>query len=204
MTKAASLALCLALAVSGAHAQGAGDTPLFRAALAADLYRRGVAEADPLLVLAAARLRRDALLPQTGDDGAPLPLLDWAAMLDTARALAGGDAGLLDLIADAAAERDKGVRVGPAYVIARIAPGLGPDRVDYVFKGGEVADVYVEGAPGTNLDLYVRDENGKLICTDTHPSNIAYCNWTPLHDATYSLTVENRGGTATEYLLITN
>lgn len=204
MTKAAPLAFCLALLVPVALPGAAGATRLDRAALAQALYARGLADGDALAVLAAARLRRDAALPDTDATGRALALTGWQAMLQDALRLAAGDAALLALIGDAAAERDKGVRVGPAYVIARIAPGLGPDRIDYSFAGGVTAEVYVEGAAGTNLDLYIRDEEGRLICTDTDPSNIAYCNWTPLHDATFSVTVENRGAAATEYVLITN
>lgn len=205
--KSARLALCAALLAQAAPlgAGGAGTAPaLDRAALAGALYAQGLAQGDALAVLTAARLRRDAALPEVATDGSPLALLDWPDMLAEARRLAADDPALLALIDDTEAERDKGVRIGPAYVIARIAPGLGPDRIDYSFAGGTTAEVYVEGAPGTNLDLYIRDEGGKLICTDTHPSNIAYCNWIPLHDATFTVTVENRGGTATEYVLITN
>ncbi len=200
----AALCLGLALAAQAATAQDATPPALDRAALAAGLYEHGLAEGDALMVLAAARLRRDAALPDRTADGRAAALLTWQEMLAAARHLAGDDPALLALVDDAEAERDKGVRVGPAYVIARIAPGLGPDTLGYEFKGGEVADVYVEGAEGTNLDLYIRDEAGRLICTDTDPSNIAYCNWTPRQDAIFTITVENRGAAATEYFLITN
>jgi hypothetical protein len=204
MPRTAALALCLALIAQTATAQGAAAPALGRAALAAGLYHLGLTQGDALLVLTAARLRREAGLPDHTADGGSVTLLTWQEMLTTARQLAGDDPTLLALVGDAEAERDKGVRVGPAYVIARIAPGLGPDTLDYEFKGGEVADVYVEGAAGTNLDLYVHDEAGRLICTDTDPSNIAYCNWTPRQDAIFTVTVENRGAAATEYFLITN
>ncbi len=183
----------------------AGELPRLReAVLSGALYQWGQTAGDALALLAAARLRKQAGLPKVAPDGAALQLLSWQQMLDAARALAGDDPALAALADEVATDTTRGVRIGPAWVIARIAPGNGPDRVDYSFRGGELAEVYVEGAPGANLDLSVHDEEGRTVCADTDPSNIAYCNWTPAHDATFALVVENRGAEAVEYVLITN
>lgn len=195
-------------------AETAAETPggmprLREAALSGALYLWGHEAGDALAVLAAARLRKEAALPATAGDGAAgegvaLPLRTWRQMLDEARALAGDDPALIALADEVQAGATRGMRIGPAWVIARIAPGNGPDRIDYGFRGGELAEVYVEGGAGSNLDLSVRDEEGRTVCADSDPSNIAYCNWTPAHDATFALVVENRGAEAVEYVLITN
>jgi hypothetical protein len=194
MPRTAALALCLALIAQTATAQGAAAPALGRAALAAGLYHLGLTQGDALLVLTAARLRREAGLPDHTADGGSVTLLTWQEMLTTARQLAGDDPTLLALVGDAEAERDKGVRVGPAYVIARIAPGLGPDTLDYPFKRRRGRRCLCRRGGRHQPDLYVHDEAGRLICTDTDPSNIAYCNWTPRQDAIFTVTVENRGG----------
>ena len=183
-----------------ALAQGERQSaPLRQAALAGALHLHALAAGDALTARAAARLRKTAHLAADGD-----VLPGWQAMLATARDLAAGDPGLLALADDIAAEATRGVEIGPDYVIAQSLPAGSPVTTDYTYRGGQLAEVYVEGAMGINIDLSVHDAEGNLVCMDRDPSHVAYCDWTPAHDGLFRVTVENRSQTQTDYVLITN
>ena len=145
--------------------------------------RRGWA-GDPLLVLSAAKLRK-SIAPVAGDraavdgvagQGAPQ---GWEEMLASAAALAGDDPLVLVLIEDAKVEATKGVASGPVYNIGSLGNGKGDIYPPIEFRGGEYAEVYVEAKAATNLNLAVFDDKGRLVCSDTDISPIAYCGWTP-------------------------
>lgn len=180
----------IALAALVALAVPAGAGTLRQAALAEALFARGQATADPVLVLAAARLRK-----ATGLD--PQPMLDAAAGL-------ADDPALAALAADIAAETAKGVASGPVYRIAPLAPGATAEVPALPFRGGEYAEAYAEAAPGTDLNLAVLDAAGRVVCADTDASHVAYCGWTPAADGAFTLRIENRGTEPAEYALMTN
>ncbi len=201
-------ALCVVLA----QALPAGaDTasPVKVAELSARLYDTGVATADPLLILSAARLRKT--LAPVASNRAPLggqPVagapLSWQDMLTTAETLALGDAALLGLIDDVRVETTKGVASGPVYNIGSLSNGTGDTYPPIEFRGGEYAEVYVEAKVATNLNLTILDDRGRLVCTDTDISHIAYCGWTPAKAGTFTLKVENKGPASAAYALMTN
>jgi hypothetical protein len=191
--------LALLLTTAGTALAGPeAATPIRQAALSAELYADGVAQGDALLIVAAASLRKSAEIAIE-----PAAALSWQSMLDRARGMAGDDAALLGLIEDVAAESAKGVLTGPIYRLAELPPGeVALPMLE--FKGGEKAEVYVEAAPGTDLNLTIRDAEGRVVCADSHPSSIVYCNWTPAQDGAFTVTLENRSDTATDYALMTN
>ncbi|MFP5479688.1 MAG: hypothetical protein ACLGIE_08380 [Alphaproteobacteria bacterium] len=201
-----TLALILALALP-AGAETA--SPLQTARLSARLYAMGLAQSDPLLILTAARLRK-TLAPVATDraaiDGTPgngVPLT-WEEMLATADTLAAGDDTLTGLIADLRAETTKGVASGPVYNIGQLANGRGDTYPPIAFLGGEYAEVYVEAKAATNLNLTVHDDQGRLVCSDTDISHIAYCGWTPAAGGSFTLRVDNKGPSDAPYALMTN
>jgi len=165
--------------------------------------------ADPLLILSAARLRK-TLAPtptdRTAADGAPATdaPLTWQEMLTQAEALAAGDAALLGLIEDVRAEGTKGVASGPVYNIGALARGKTDSYPLVDFVGGEYAEVYVEAKSATDLNLTVIDAEGRLVCSDTDASHIAYCGWRPAETAGFVLRVENNGTVSVTYALMTN
>jgi hypothetical protein len=184
-------------------------SPVKVAELSARLYAIGAETGDPVLVISAARLRK-TLAPVASDraaegatalDGAPLT---WEEMLATAEAFATGDAALLGLIADVRAETTKGVASGPVYNIGSLSNGGGDTYPPIEFVGGEYAEVYVEAKAATNLNLMIYDNLGRLVCSDTDISHIAYCGWTPATPGTFTLKVENKGPTSAPYALMTN
>lgn len=190
-------------------ASAEGPSPVKVAELSARLYAAGMAAGDPLLVLSAAKLRK-SLTPVAGDraaaggvagQGAPL---GWEAMLASALALAEGDAALLGLIEDAEVEATKGVASGPVYNIGSLGNGKGDTYPPIEFRGGEYAEVYVEAKAATNLNLGVYDDKGRLVCSDTDISHIAYCGWTPASGGSFTLKVDNKGPVGADYALMTN
>jgi hypothetical protein len=184
-------------------------SPVKIAELSARAYVAGVEAGDPLLILSAARMRK-TLAPMAVDraavagiagQGAPL---GWEEMLASAEALAAGDEIVLGLIEDARVEATKGVASGPVYNIGSLGTGKGDTYPPIEFRGGEYAEVYVEAKAATNLNLAIYDDKGRLVCSDTDISPIAYCGWTPAQPGTFTLKVDNKGPVGADYALMTN
>ena len=201
---AALLTLCPGVPVA-AEALTAVQT----AALSARLYAAGVDAADPVLMLAAARLRK-SINPEPvmraaegGEAGTDAPL-GWAAMADAAADLASDDAGILGLIDDLRAEATKGVASGPVCNIGQLARGKSDNYRNIDFKGGEYAEVHVEAQTSVELNLSVIDAQGRLVCADTDVSHIACCGWRPDTAGVFTLSVQNKGAAGTGCALMTN
>lgn len=196
-----------ALLVSPALAQT--PSPVKTAELSARLFDAGVQARDPLLILAAAKLRKTlnpaatdrAAADGTAEAGFPL---GWEDMLAAAAPLAEGDDTLLGLIDDIRAETTKGVATGPVYNIGQIANGKTDTYPQVDFIGNEYAEIYVEAKGATDLNLAVTDAQGRLVCSDTDKSHIAYCGWRPDRTAPFLITVTNRGPNGVTYALMTN
>lgn len=184
------------------------------AALSAELFLAGVEAEDPLLLLAAAKLRKSVPLskvarqpakdmppPEGLDDIAPL---GWQDILDTAIAMAPADTILVGLAEDIRAEKNKGVSSGQVYSITSIRNGGTDTYPAMTYRGGEYADVYVEGTGAADLNLFVYDAQQRLVCSDTDISAIAHCGWTPAQEAAFTIVVRNRGRAHSGYSLITN
>jgi hypothetical protein len=148
----------------------------------ADPRNRSSASAD--------RTTSTASIAVSRGEGAPL---DWPAMLDRAETLAAGDPALLAIIADIRDEASRGVASGPIHHLAALAPGQAEERPPMPFRGGEYAEVYVESATGADLNLTVLDAAGRVVCTDTDRSHVAYCGWTPASDGDFTLKVITKG-----------
>ncbi len=187
-----------ALLILTALPAGAEGTSALRLAdLSARLYAEGVSQSDPVLVVTAARLRKEAAL----SPGLPLT---WESMIEVALKLIGDDPGLLDLVGDISAEQTKGVASGPEYRLAALAAGAKDALPPLAFRGGEYAEVYVEAPSGADLNLTVLDAAGLVVCADTDPSHVAYCAWTPAQDGEFTVVVLNAGTTPADYALMTN
>ena len=202
----------LAAAFAATLALPAGAEPLSpvkTAQLSAALYATGVEMGDPLLILSAAKLRK-TLNPAKGSlvaegaapvDDAPL---GWEEMLASAESLADDDETLLGLIDDIRAESSKGVSSGPVYNIGNLKNGGKDSYPGVEFIGGEYAEVYVEAKGATDLNLAIYDAQGRLVCSDTDASHIAYCGWRPADTGSFTMKVENHGPQGAKYALMTN
>ena len=202
-----ALSLLVALPI-GALAQSA---PLKTAEVARNLYDLGVSQSDPLLIMSAAKLRKGLVLdavaraPEGAESPAGLaPHLDWEAMLKTAEDLAVGNKALLGLIDDIRVERSKGLTSGPVFSIASIKSGGTDTYAPFPFTGEAYAEVYLEGAGGADLNLFVYDQKDRLVCSDSDASQIAYCGWTPSATAEFKIIVKNKGPKSASYSLMTN
>ena len=199
----------LATALMTLPAWAETPSPVKVAELSARLYAAGMEAGDPLLVLSAAKLRKGlalvagnrAAVEGVAGQGAPL---GWKEMLASAAGLAAGDEALLGLIEDAKVEATKGVASGPVYNIGSLSNGKGDTYPPIEFRGGEYAEVYVEAKAATNLNLGVYDDKGRLVCSDTDISPIAYCGWTPATGGSFTLKVDNKGPVGADYALMTN
>jgi len=201
-----SLALILALLTTSGAALA--ESPLKLAEVSRQLYDAGVEARDPLLVIAAAKLRRGLGIEPTDRvaDGGTTgeAVFDAAAMLDTAADLAAGDPLMEGLIEDIRAERTKGVTDGPVYNIAQIGGGRTDTYRAVPFDGGKYAEIYVEARDSSDLNLKVFDAQNRLVCSDTDSSAIAYCGWQPRSSGTFTIAVENATNRTVTYNLITN
>lgn len=185
-------------------------SPVKTAELSARLYATGLEMGDPLLILSAAKLRKTlnptkgSLLPEgvtATDEETPL---GWEEMLASAEELAADDETLLGLIEDVRAESTKGVASGPVYNIGNLGNGKSDTYPSVEFVGGEYAEIYVEAKAATDLNLTVYDAKGRLVCSDTDKSHIAYCGWRPTENGGFVMKVENNGPAGAKYALMTN
>ena len=186
-----------------------------QAALAQDLYAIGMANSDPLTVLAAAKLAASVAFTDVeremettgeevadGPDAADAPK-DAAAMFADAKALAGEDETLVGLIEDAEAEGSRGRIGGASRTLSRM-PGGRTDVFKVPFYGNSYAEVAVIGDGDSNLNVLITDENRNTICYDVSWSDKVYCNFTPAWNGYFYITVQNTGRSRNSYYLLTN
>jgi hypothetical protein len=72
------------------------------------------------------------------------------------------------------------------------------------FVGGEKAEVAVVGDGDTDLDLYIYDENGNLIKSDTDYGDDCYVSWYPKWTGSFKVKIKNLGSISNRYVLLTN
>lgn len=72
------------------------------------------------------------------------------------------------------------------------------------FYGGYPAEMAVVGDHDTDLDLYVYDEFGHLIASDTDYSDTCYAQWTPAWTGRFRIEIVNRGNVYNVYSVATN
>jgi hypothetical protein len=179
-------------------------TPLQEVDLSMQLFQRGVDQANPLLILAAAGIRKGTTFAPAGEGAGASAPLDWTEMLAAARDLAADDPALLAMVEDLEADTAKGVTTGQIYSVSEIDDG-GENIYDALpFDAGQYAEVYVESNDGSDLNLYVYDAAGRLVCSDTDVSSISYCGWRPSEAGEFTIKVENKGQGDAGYSLMTN
>jgi len=186
-------------------------SPAFKTlALSGQLIIYGRNHHDALALILAADMRKKLALKfvqrQATEDGAESANASDAieAILAEAAKFADGNESYLELIEDVRASASKGKSDGPAYNIRTIkARGKNSYR-NIEFSGGQYAEIYVEGSGRANLDLFIYDAKGRLICSDTDPSDINYCGWTPPANGSYLVTIINKSNRSNRYSLMTN
>ena len=188
-----------------------GSTAFKTLALSGQLIAYGRSNHDALALLLAADMRKGLSLKNVSrkaaedeSDNSNTSNDEIEAILAEATKIAGDKESYLELIEDVRASASKGKSDGPAYNIKTIkAMGKNSYR-NIEFSGGQYAEIYVEGSGRANLDLFVYDAKGRLVCSDTDPSDINYCGWTPLANGAYRVTIVNKSNRPNRYSLMTN
>ncbi|GAA5184539.1 hypothetical protein GCM10025771_38830 [Niveibacterium umoris] len=218
----AALSCCFAVTAMAAsqkkpnlNSAKAAPTPATAAvdkiATAHALVRYGNANGDPLALITAAKIIKEAGTVESpakrtgGKPGADKGRPDGYSpdvILAHARELAAGRPDIIALADDVAKTGSRGRDRGPGRIHTVVGSGE-VDSFDVVFTGGEPARILVSGDGDSDLDLYVYDENGNLICKDDDNSDDMVCGFTPAWTGKFNVRVRNRG-IANEYVLITN
>lgn len=73
------------------------------------------------------------------------------------------------------------------------APAIGSRWYTTNFVGGYTAGVLISGDGDTDLDLYIYDENGNLVCSSTTSGDDEGCSFTPLWTGSFRIEVRNLG-----------
>lgn len=107
----------------------------------------------------------------------------------------------LTLFAGASAQA--GRTRGPGIQNARVPAG-GTVTLNDTFSADQVAEVYVLGDGDTDLDLYVYDENGNLIASDTDNLDVCFVRWNPKWTGGFRIVIKNLGGVYNEFTIETN
>ncbi len=182
--------------------------------MAAELSKYGYANNDALSLIQAARLAkqlgiRTADQAKTTEGGADdqgtkagKVNLDATQLLADAKAMAKEDGMLLALIDDVNANV-RGAVNGPQISRTNVRAN-GTDEYNVRFRAGETAIVTAIGDGDTDLDLYVYDQNGNLIDSDTDYTDNCVCTFTPRWTGNFKIRVVNRGRVYNNYVLRTN
>ena len=185
--------------------------------MASDLVRYGYAQKAALPLIQAVQLYKsvgvtDATTGETKTQtGTPYTStlskgaevsFDEAKLLADATTFADGDRTLLALISDTKKE-SRGAVGGPYRRVDRVLAGC-TDSWTFTFRGGEYAMVILSGDGDTDLDLYVYDENGNLIDSDTDELDDCICTFTPKWTGRFTIRVKNLGRVYNNYVLVTN
>lgn len=184
--------------------------------LAAQLSKYGYANSDALSLIQAARISKQ--LGFTSEARAKVEpsetvttgseqkhgqvALDPSKLLADAKSMANNDGVLLALIDDVESNV-RGAVNSPRYSDDCVNANS-TDSYNIRFRGGELAIVTVIGDGDTDLDLYIYDENGNLVDSDTDYTDDCVCTWTPKWTGNFNIRIKNRGSVYNCYKMRTN
>jgi hypothetical protein len=191
--------------------------PVMRLNMAQQLYRLGLEQTDPILMIAAARLAAGVSVEEAEDtrgaddeaaaEGEDLPEApDLQDMLAAGRDLAADDPILTALLEDVEVMDTRGRLRGATMVHGSLQPGEEKSWFgdETVFEGRADAEISVWGHAGSNLDLVVVDELDNTICEATGPTDPEYCRWRPRWTGPFRIEIRNSGSDRTAFSLTTN
>lgn len=196
-----TLLLMVCMTATPVAAQSAPASPLAEVLdLSGRLYVQGIATQDPVIVLAAARLRLSRFTAELGPEAN-----GWtsgSAMLASAEILAAEDPALRALISRQHEDISRGGLDGPQVVSTRV-PGKGQVRLSHAFKGGLPAYVYAEGSLSARLSVTVMVED-TAVCRTPVETGRALCRWIAADDRGVTTIVSNLSAEDTTILVVTN
>lgn len=97
----------------------------------------------------------------------------------------------------------RGAVGGPRYTEERVY-GKSTDTYVIKFWANELAEVIVIGDGDNDLDLYIYDEGGHLIASDTDYTDQCICRWVPSWTGSFTIKIVNRGAIYSNYAIATN
>ncbi len=77
-------------------------------------------------------------------------------------------------------------------------------KINVSFNARELAFIGLKGNGNTDLDIYVLDQNNKLIISDTDNSDTCLVEWVPALTETFTIYVVNRGNIHNDFYIMTN
>lgn len=202
-------------------AKGEPEQALGDLDLATRLIEFGDRENDPMALLIGARIIKRTEPPpaveatpetRTDPDAPDEEAKDTTAgdplapdrLLARARELAAGRDDILELIQDVEEEGSRWVEYtayGTAEGVYRVS-AYSTDVFRITFRGGHTAAVLIQGDGDTDLDLYIYDRHGNLICVSDTFTDREFCRWGPRRTADYIIEVVNLGPVWNEYRII--
>ena len=200
--------------VVSAEAQAAEDL-----ALAGEVAEYGRRADNPLALVVAAQIMKNTpakeedrakategkAAEESGQKSSELDTPD--SLLAEAKAMAEEDrnslvVGLVDKESKIVAQRG---RVGGAIRhVDTVRVGMTDVYQGVRFRGGREAVVGVIGDGDCDLDLFVYDEGGNLIGSDTDLSDRCVVSWTPAWTGPFTIKVKNLGNVYAHYALVSN
>ena len=188
-----------------------GNVSITYLRLAGELASIAGVNRDSILMLAAAILEKWASVEVTtrgkvneGQDGATQDKPAKGSLFELAEEYAGSNEHLLAIIRDSEITATMKGRVHGADVHVDRVLARDADIYREVYRAKEPAEVAVVGDGDTDLDLYIYDEYGNLVCDDTGYTDRAYCSWTPRWEGAFEIEIRNLGDVYNEYRLFTN
>lgn len=197
-----------------AEAQAVADL-----ALAAELAEYGQRTKSPLALIAAAQIMKNTPVKEEkrtketeGDAGKSegeksASIATPESLLADAKALAESQN---DNVALALIEKEtkilakRGAVGGPIVHADRVYPDI-TDVYTIRFKGGERAEVLVQGDGDCDLDLSVYDENGHFIAKDDDTTDTCYVEFSPRWTGPFKVRIKNyQCSVYADYVLLTN
>ena len=173
--------------------------------LAHSLVRYGDRRKDALALITAARILGSAGVRERAAGNAPQVKqksdMSVPGIVARAKAYAGGRAELVAL-ADDAVTGTRGNAEGPVRMFSMVQK-TARDTFEFDFRGGEAAFVGVSGDGDSDLDLYVYDAAGKLVCAAEGETDEEICRWYPKAAGRYRVVIRNLG-IENQYFLATN
>lgn len=97
----------------------------------------------------------------------------------------------------------RGAMGGPKYALGSVS-AHSYTFYDAKFWANEIAEIAVSGDGDTDLDLYVYDENGNCIVSDTDYTDDCYVRFCPRWTGLFRIKIVNRGGVYNKYAIVTN
>jgi hypothetical protein len=191
----------------------ATDEPVAQLQMSSDLLAYGRDNKDPLALIVAARIMKTVggtevnMKPEgrAPDDNAQKPgqAVTPDSILVEAHDLANGDK-LTNLLIDEAGAMSSGGGAARPKTHQDTVQAGSTDAYTVVYNGGQLAEAGIAGDGGSDLDLFVYDENDHLVCRSASSSDREYCQWWPRWTGAFRIEIQNLGTAPNLYRMGTN